>query len=121
MNNIFKKTIITIIAIALFAVSYDIFLSKNPLCEKGEKLKKTSGAMESLQFMSEIRAFPDTDIPADKFYKAYEYTTTSMQELNMGDSPTEWTSIGPNNIGGRSLSLAFSPTDTGTIYMGSAS
>ena len=121
MNNIFKKTIITIIAIALFAVSYDIFLSKNPLCEKGEKLKKTSGAMESLQFMSEIRAFPDTDIPADKFYKAYEYTTTSMQELNLGDSPTEWTSIGPNNIGGRSLSLAFSPTDTGTIYMGSAS
>ncbi len=121
MKNIYKIAIIALTAIAVIVMAYDnIFISK-PVCEKSTIIRKTSGAMESLQFMSEVRAFPDKDIPADKFYKAYEYTTTSMQEFNLGDSPTEWTSIGPNNIGGRSLSLAFSPTDTGTIYMGSAS
>lgn len=82
----------------------------------------TSGALESMQSLSQIRAFPDTDIPADKYFKAFEYSKQRMQEFNQSDnSPTQWTSIGPNNIGGRSLCLEFSPTDTGTIYMGAAS
>ncbi len=83
--------------------------------------KKNSGALESMQFMSEIRAFPDIDIPADKYYKAFEYTRDNMQELATDYSPTEWTCIGPYNVGGRSLALAFHPLDTGTIFMGSAS
>lgn len=82
----------------------------------------TSGALESMQFLSRTRAFPDTDIPADKYFKAFEYSKNRMQEFNQLDnSPTQWTSIGPNNIGGRSLCLEFSPTDTGTLYMGAAS
>jgi photosystem II stability/assembly factor-like uncharacterized protein len=88
---------------------------------KASMEEEATDALESFQFISEIRAYPDIDIPPDKFYRAFEYSKSHMQELDMGDSPTQWTSIGPNNIGGRSLCLAFSPADTGTIYMGSAS
>jgi len=85
------------------------------------KLKTTSGALQSMQFINQVRAFPDIDIPSEKFYQAYEYTKNNIDELDLGDSPTQWSSIGPNNIGGRSLCLAVHPADTGTIYMGSSS
>jgi hypothetical protein len=93
----------------------------NHLSGKAKKIKTSSGALESMQFMSMVRAFPDNDIPADKFFKAFEYTRDNMQEFDAGDSPTQWSSIGPNNIGGRSLSLAFHPQDTATLFIGSAS
>jgi len=114
-----------IIVIVSSGLIYEKYFALPQLCMKSEieqmeSGEETSGALESMQFYSQIRAFPDTDIPQDKFYKAYEYTTTRMQELAT-DSPTDWTSIGPFNVGGRSLSLAFSPNDTGTIYIGSAS
>ncbi len=80
-----------------------------------------SGIMESMQFFSEVRAFPEKDIPADKYYKAFEYTKNNLQELNQDNSPTQWTSIGPNNIGGRSLWIEIHPIDTATLFIGSAS
>ncbi len=86
-----------------------------------EEGKGPSGVMQSLQFMSQIRAFPDNDIPQDKFYAAFEYSKTIPKFDENSDSPGQWTSIGPNNIGGRSLCMEFSPTDTATLYMGSAS
>ncbi|RPI19630.1 MAG: T9SS C-terminal target domain-containing protein [Ignavibacteriae bacterium] len=87
---------------------------------KGKKIKKASGAMESMQFFSQIRAFPDIDIPADKFFKGFEQSK-NIHEIDLGDSPTQWSSIGPNNIGGRSISFAIHPIDTSILFMGSAS
>jgi photosystem II stability/assembly factor-like uncharacterized protein len=123
MKIIYKRIISAIILIALLVMAYDIIFIKSPAAGKGKggEVEKSSGALESMQFLSQIRAFPDTDIPADKYYRAYEYTITRMHELSLQNSPTDWTSIGPNNVGGRTLSLAFSPVDTGTLYMGSAS
>lgn len=94
--------------------------SENKL-EKSEKT--SSGAMESMQFISQIRAYPDADIPADKFFKAFEYSKNSLQSLNENDilNLNEWQSIGPNNIGGRSLCVAIHPVDTGLIFLGSSS
>jgi photosystem II stability/assembly factor-like uncharacterized protein len=93
----------------------------NQLCKRASVEEEATDALESFQFISEIRAYPDRDIPPDKFFRAFEYSKSSIPEYNRGDAPTQWTSLGPNNIGGRSLCLTFSPTDTGTIYMGSAS
>lgn len=116
------------LALIIIAAGYYILFPSKQLSFKSEREmineenETTSLALESMQFMSQVRAFPDVDIPADKFYRAFEYTTTRMSEYSSPlSSPTDWTSIGPYNVGGRSLSLAFSPTDTGTIYMGSAS
>ena len=79
------KKSIPIFLVAIFFIAISIFISKN-IQTKHEKVKrKASGAMESLQWMSEIRAYPDKDIPKDKFYKAFEYSSTKLTQLN--DNP----------------------------------
>jgi len=83
--------------------------------------KKSSGALESMQWMTQIRAYPDTEIPADKFYKAFEYSKENLQQINNRDDLGQWNSIGPNNIGGRSLCTAVHPADTGTVFIGASS
>jgi len=83
--------------------------------------KTSSGALESMQWMTQIRAYPDTDIPADKFFKAFEFSKNNLQDINTKDGLDEWRSLGPNNIGGRSLCLAVHPVDTGIVFMGSSS
>src|SRR4030095_12924830 len=124
MKKNYKSISAWFVIIIMLGVLYGKIFVKNPVCMQSIKEhyeeKTTSGALESMQFLSQIRAFPDTDIPPDKFYRAYEYTKTMIRKLE-SDSPTDWTPIGPYNVGGRSLSLAFSPNDTGTIYIGSAS
>ena len=92
--------------------------------EREEKEHKSgpSGAYESMQFMNSIRSYPEKDIPQDKFFKAFEYTRDQMQDFNtVHDAASSWQSMGPNNIGGRSLTLAVNPTDTNIIYIGSSS
>ncbi|MCI0555956.1 MAG: hypothetical protein L0287_33855 [Anaerolineae bacterium] len=118
INILFAAVLISLAALAYIGV-----LSFEPAgSKKSSRLKTTSGALESLQFLSRIRAFPERDIPNDKFYAAFEYTKNNMQELDLGDnSPTEWTTIGPNNIGGRTLCVALHPSDTSILYMGAAS
>ena len=89
--------------------------------EQAENKKATSGAMESMQWMTQIRAYPEIDIPDDKFFRAFEYSKENLQAMNERDDLDQWQSIGPNNIGGRSLCVAVHPVDTGTIFMGAAS
>ncbi len=120
-----KKIFYISAAAIVIITAYFLLPSGTNLAEhqKAVKIKTTSGALESMQFMSQIRAFPEKDIPQDKFFKAFEHSKNNMQDYNsvFDNSPSQWTSIGPNNVGGRSLCLEFSPTDTGTIYIGSAS
>jgi len=94
--------------------------------EEEENESGPSGAYESMQFLNQIRSYPDKDIPQDKFYKAFEHTKKEIQDFNTVHSQTNdaanfWQSMGPNNIGGRSLAIAINPIDTNIIYIGSAS
>lgn len=125
MKSIYKL-FIPLAAIMAAAIYFIFLYNPNPNISpaSGEdvmKHGKPSGALQSLQFLNQIRAFPEQDIPQDKFFEAVEYSKTMQKYDELTDSPTQWTSIGPNNIGGRSLCLAFSPVDTATLYMGSAS
>ena len=84
-------------------------------------------AINALQFLSESRSFPNVDVPTDGFGKAWDYYVSHYKNVNARIKNTEreklggWTNFGPNNIGGRTLSIAIDPTDTAVIYMGSAS
>ena len=90
--------------------------------EESEDINKPSGAYESMQFLNEIRSYPEKDIPQDKYIKAFEYTRDHVSDFNtVTDAAATWQSMGPNNIGGRSLSLAVNPIDTSIIYIGSSS
>jgi photosystem II stability/assembly factor-like uncharacterized protein len=80
----------------------------------------TSGAWQSLQFWSQQRAFPGNEIPADKYFSEYEKVSASLGKTNFVNTES-WESIGPHNIGGRTLALALNPQNTNTIFAGSAS
>src|SRR5512134_2305713 len=94
---IFLKITAAILASAVITLTIYLFLNKNTddtFCDDEKvEVKKTSGAMESMQFMSEIRAFPDVDIPQDKFFRAFEHSKNNMTEFTSSMGPTEWTSI----------------------------
>lgn len=129
MKNKYIITVLLLLFITMFAVYYFIFYSGSQIVEisdkqtSGENEKGTSGALQSLQFLTELRAYPEKDIPQDKFFAAFEHTKNNMQEFPRVDAGIidSWQSIGPNNIGGRTLSLALHPADTSIIYMGAAS
>jgi photosystem II stability/assembly factor-like uncharacterized protein len=123
IHNMRHKIAVLLFLAAIFTL--EIFSGSNTdkhfSKEKDEELG-ASDALSALQFMNEIRAYPEKDIPADKFYSAYEYSKNNIREYpSRTDDANDWKSMGPNNIGGRSLSLAVHPVDTSTIFIGSAS
>ena len=94
---------------------------KKEIKNKTSKKKNSSGALESMQWITQVRAYPETDIPADKFFKAFEYSKNNLQAVNTKDGLDQWRSLGPDNIGGRSLCVTVHPVDTGTVFIGSSS
>lgn len=99
-----------------------IFLLVLPVngCAKAKK-RKISGAYKALNFWVDQRAYPNEFIPSGHF----EGFVHSAENLDNGQGRYErlpqWESMGPYNIGGRTLSLAFNPQDSNTLYAGSAS
>ena len=82
-----------------------------------------SGAWESMQFINTSRAYPEKDIPQDAYTKAYHFYKENFTEKNsrLNSTVSPWYNLGPDDIGGRTLAMAFDPADTNTIWLGSAS
>jgi photosystem II stability/assembly factor-like uncharacterized protein len=82
--------------------------------------KRTSGAGEALEMWSYERAYPFEHIPVSKYLEAFETKKeiASNRTIMIED---DWESLGPKNIGGRTLCLAFHPIDENIMYAGSAS
>lgn len=80
----------------------------------------TSGAGESMDMWAFERAYPNDDIPVSRYALAFEEQKrlTAQRSYSVDG---EWESMGPENIGGRILCLAFHPTDEDVIFAGSAS
>jgi photosystem II stability/assembly factor-like uncharacterized protein len=77
-------------------------------------------AWEYFEHWYGIRAFPGALIPESAYFEAWGHLRTAMRPaLREKDLP--WASIGPDNIGGRILSLAIDPADATVIWAGSAS
>ncbi|MCU0371687.1 MAG: T9SS type A sorting domain-containing protein [Ignavibacteria bacterium] len=118
---IFSGILLLFLAVFIYNIKDSSLLFNDTCKEKSDKTGKPSGVMQSLQFISDIRAYPDRDIPQDKFYKGFEYSRDKLADVFENDFADAWTSIGPNNIGGRSISLAVHPVDTSIVFIGSAS
>ena len=101
-----------LIIVLLQNTSQETFDKSSPL--------KTSGAGTALDMWSFERSYPGNEIFPEKYLSAFqEKTAFEAQRSNrLGD---EWESLGPQNIGGRTLCLAFHPTDEDIIFAGSAS
>ncbi|MCI0474129.1 MAG: hypothetical protein L0Y76_11155, partial [Ignavibacteria bacterium] len=118
---IFSGILLLFLAVFFFYIKDSSLLLNDTGKEKSDKFGKPSGVMQSLQFISDIRAYPEKDIPQDKFYKGFEHSRDKLADVFENDFADAWTSIGPNNIGGRSISLAVHPVDTSIVFIGSAS
>ncbi|MEL6987321.1 MAG: hypothetical protein AAGK97_05775 [Bacteroidota bacterium] len=81
---------------------------------------KVSGAFHALNELSSQRSYPNKNIPEDKFYQEYNYAQQSLQDNRRGGQQS-WEALGPWNTSGRTLSMAFNPLNTNTIYAATAS
>jgi len=77
-----------------------------------------TGARNSLTYINYARSYPETDIPREGFAKAYDHLQVFKKK---GTINPIWESMGPVNIGGRTLALAIRPDNPDVIFAGSAS
>ena len=103
----------------LFAVKQNnnITTEENP---QSKDAKKTSGAGQAMDMWSLERAYPYDKIPASKFKEAFAQKRQAERQRSVV-LEGEWESLGPKNIGGRTLCLAFHPTNEDIMFAGSAS
>jgi hypothetical protein len=64
------------------------------------------------------RAFPQNEIPRDKWQEAQLKVRTMGEQTTHGRSG--WTQMGPTNVGGRITDLAVDPTNSDIVYAGAA-
>jgi photosystem II stability/assembly factor-like uncharacterized protein len=82
--------------------------------------EKQSGAGLALDQWGMVRSYPYQNISSNSFSETYHNFKSGLA-LREAPLKTNWTPIGPNNVGGRSLCLAFHPEKENILYAGSAS
>jgi photosystem II stability/assembly factor-like uncharacterized protein len=87
--------------------------------QEREEMPKTSGAGHSMDVWAFERAYPFDKISTEKYLAAHRENTLQRQNRTRS-LDEEWESMGPINVGGRTLCLAFHPTDPDVIFTGSA-
>jgi len=121
-----KNTPFFVIAISAIAIS--LFVGHSPsqlekqLTEKNIKENENhSVALDALQFLNAAAAFPNSTIPGDAYVKAMKWYNDNARNTHRAESSTSWISLGPTNMGGRTIAIAMDPTDTAKLWLGSAS
>lgn len=113
-------------SLTLVFLSHDDFSIKNSPCASGRESEEgETNAWEAFQWWYAQRALPGEMIPKGAFQKASEYTRLSLSKEKprrlTGGVSDSWISLGPTNVGGRVLSLAVDPHNTGIVWAGAAS
>jgi photosystem II stability/assembly factor-like uncharacterized protein len=126
-------------AIQIFTVMLFFILSLNSILatrhflmreeeeeEDEEGYIKEGHADEAFEWWYAQRALPGGTIPPDGLINAYRYVQDVLAKKNsarknFSHDNTRWESIGPDNVGGRVLSLAIDPESTDVLWAGSAS
>lgn len=105
-----------LLRLTLVCTAAFFFSCKEPFIESEEGTQ--SGAGIALDAWSGVRFNQaEASVSSDRLIDAYN---SSKRFLRTADK-AKWKSIGPKNIGGRTLCLAFHPFDPDIIYAGSAS
>ena len=91
---------------------------------QGEENEK-SHALEAFEWWYMQRALPYEMIPSGAYQKAVQYAKTKMRKeyksASSASASSQWVSIGPTNIGGRTLAIAVNPSNQNIVWAGSAS
>src|SRR5688572_10762780 len=113
----------SIFIFAAIAVTWFTF-DTSPKKSRNSESEFHSESWGALQFLNNSRAYPYADIPADAYPKAELFYKTHFKNQSARTDEVQtsaWQSIGPNNIGGRTLAVALDPTDTAIVWIGAAS
>lgn len=87
-----------------------------------ELVEPATGARLSLGYLGDVRAYPNRQVPALGFAQAFEESQLmESRQKRKGKASTVWETLGPVNVGGRTLALAINPIHPDTMFAGSAS
>lgn len=79
-----------------------------------------TGAKLSFDYIGHVRTYPYKELPKEGFVRAFEQAK-EMHPSQKAKQLKTWESIGPVNIGGRTLALAINPSNPNIVFAGSAS
>ncbi len=82
--------------------------------------ERQSGAGIAMDQWGLVRSYPTGKIYASHLVAAHAQLRV-LSEMRGGGQAANWHALGPKNIGGRTLCLAFHPSDPDIIFAGSAS
>ena len=83
--------------------------------------ERTSEAQKALDLWTMSRAYPYTDIPGDRYFKAYQAAKNMRTGVEaLMSIPAPWVSIGPSNFAGRTIAITINPLNPNSIYIGAA-
>ena len=101
-----------------FSIYYLYTNQYSSLTPEGIKDNIQTGAKNSLGYIHSVRTYPFDDIPK----KGLSESFSELQiRKNKRSKIFQWESIGPTNIGGRTLALAIHPENPDILFVGSAS
>ena len=110
--------------IILMGVAAYLFAHKKTNTQYAEnKSNEETEVLENLRFLSDSRAYPNHDIPEDAYGKAYDFYKTHYANTSsrVAIAQGNWQSMGPSNVGGRTIGICIDPNDTNIVWLGSAS
>jgi len=119
-----RQAVTLVLSLIIFVGVFFFFtkIQSDRRLEGEEKDHGTSDAMQALLFWSNSRAYPNKDIPADKYYRAFQNAKLKHREITSTlTAGSTWDPIGPLNLQGRALSVALNPMNPNTVYVGTAS
>lgn len=116
-----KARYITATSAILLAATLSIyhFNTSSGHAEDLPEPRRTSGALKAIEQWTFERSYPGNTIPVDKYQQAFEQLAANR--LLRSDGTGQWEQIGPYNVAGRTLALAFHPYNPDIIFAGSAS
>lgn len=102
-------------------IAYVLLSSCNPasIYDSPKKKKVQEEAFEYFHFKYLVENFPHNSPDGGDFFRNYQYFKKIPINKTFRNL-SNWESIGPVNIAGRSLCLAINPKDTNELWMGSA-
>ncbi|RPI14893.1 MAG: hypothetical protein EHM58_15430 [Ignavibacteriae bacterium] len=113
-----KKYLTAAILTAVFFVSLFFFNGKEQTTVINKNYRNIEKKYEPSEWFFTQRAYPNADIPYNKYLEAVEYKNKMAS-----DNPAEvlnWTACGPYNIGGRITAMAVDPANPDIILIGGA-
>ncbi|HMD14366.1 MAG TPA: hypothetical protein VKI62_07065, partial [Bacteroidota bacterium] len=125
MKTLLQSLLLLFVVTIIFVITSFVFRNKSGEHES-EIERGESDALHSFEWWYAQRSLPNDTIPRDGLQKAFRYVQSSMRKEKKFSpssvtSTGQWKSLGPNNIGGRTLSIAVDPVNPNIVWAGAAS